>query len=80
MFIQVFTQSFGLVNVNNGSDTYNGLTVEQIKQRLQGWHEVDKKQYLENVAAVIDRQMSGFNQNEIESLLNSNFNISKQYI
>jgi len=78
--ISVYTQTFGNVSVNLGDPAYNGLTIEQIQSRMQGWHEVDKKQYIANCKEIINCQMSGYNLGTIESLKNSNFFIAQRYI
>jgi hypothetical protein len=76
----IYTQSFGNVTVDLYENTYNGLTINQIKTRMQGWHDLDKRQYLKNCYEVIACQMSGCNLNTIESLKNSNFFIANNYI
>lgn len=76
----VYTHAFGNILVSLNDPTYNGLTLEQVAGRMQGWHEVDKRQYLSNCEEVIRCQLSGFNLGTVESLKNSNHFIAKRYI
>jgi hypothetical protein len=56
--------------------TYNGLTLEQIKNNLPpNMAEVHKRQYLDNCKQVIKNEASGFNLDYNEALRNYNFNL-----
>jgi hypothetical protein len=56
--------------------TYNGLTLEQIKNNLPpNMAEVHKMQYLNNCKEVINNEASGFNLDYNEALRNYNFNL-----
>ena len=60
--------------------TYNGLTLEQIKNNLPSNMAEDHKiQYLNNCKQVINNEASGFNLNYNEALRNYNFNLIRFY-
>lgn len=81
MIAKVYTNSFGFIYVDLYSSKYNNYTLDQIKRMpFAGWHEMDKKSYIQNCKEVIDIQMSGVNLGMIECLKNANFNITKRYV
>jgi hypothetical protein len=60
-------------------NTYNGQTYQQIESNLPtNIHEVDKRRYLDNVKEFI--KLGNTNKGYKECILNTNFNIIKQYI
>jgi glutaredoxin-related protein len=60
-------------------NTYNGQTYQQIESNLPtNIHEVDKRRYLDNVKEFI--KLGDTNKGYKECILNTNFNIIKQYI
>ena len=60
-------------------NTYNGQTYQQIESNLPtNIHEVDKSRYLDNVKEFI--KLGDTNKGYKECILNTNFNIIKQYI
>jgi len=62
-------------------DRYNGYTIEEIEARLNpNMADCHKAEYMNNVREVIERQMSGFNLNEIENIKNTNFHITNLYL
>lgn len=76
MRTQVYTQSFGLVWFDNGSNLYNGYMIEEIEaMNFAGWSEHDKTRYINNYREVIDCQVSGINAGYCDALKNSNFEI-----
>ena len=59
--------------------TYKGQTYQQIESNLPtNIHEVDKRRYLDNVKEFI--KLGNTNKGYKECILNTNFNIIKQYI
>lgn len=62
-------------------ETYNGYTLEQIKNKLPlNMAEVHKLQYLSNCKQVIKNQISGYNLDYNEALKNYNFNLIRFYL
>lgn len=62
-------------------ETYNGLTLEQIKNNLPpNMAEDHKLQYLNNCKQVIQNEDSGFNLDYNEALRNYNFNLIRFYL
>jgi hypothetical protein len=60
-------------------NTYNGQTYQQIESNLPiNIHEVDKRRYLDNVKEFI--KLGDTNKGYKKCILNTNFNIIKQYI
>jgi hypothetical protein len=60
-------------------NTYNGQTYQQIESNLPtNIHEVDKRIYLDNVKEFI--KLGDTNKGYKECIINTNFNIIKQYI
>lgn len=58
---------------------YNGKTIEQIESNLPiNMHPVDKERYLKNVTEYI--KLGNTNKGYKECILNTNFEIIKQYI
>lgn len=78
--IKVWSDFFGRYVQVDTNNLYNGKTIEAIESNLEGWHEVDKKRYMQNVKDCIQIQLSGVNLSYTECLKYSNFLISKQYI
>lgn len=62
-------------------ETYNGLTLEQIKNNFPlNMADVHKLQYLNNCKQVIKNQISGYNLDYNEALKNYNFNLILFYL
>ena len=81
MLKQVYTSSFGFITVDDKSPLYNGKTIQGIEcMPFNGWINEHKKEYIDNCKKVIECQMYGFNQNEIECLKNRNFNLVVFYL
>lgn len=60
---------------------YNGYTLQEIEKNLNpSMIDIHKQDYLNNCKAVINRQTTGYNLNEIEGLKNYNFNLIKIYL
>jgi hypothetical protein len=60
--------------------TYNGLTLEQIKKNFPpNMAEVHQMQYLNNCKQVMENEASGFNLDYNEALRNYNFNLIRFY-
>jgi len=61
--------------------TYNGLTLDQIKLNFPpNMAEVHKLQYINNCIEVMNNEASGFNLDYNEALRNYNFNLIKFYL
>lgn len=62
------------------ANLYNNKTIEQISNNLpSNMPDFHRLEYLENCKKVIERQMTGYNVNEIEGIKNYNFILIKQY-
>lgn len=76
MRTQVYTYSLGLIWFDNGSNLYNGYTIEEIEAMpFAGWSEHDKTRYINNCREAIECQVSGVNAGYCEALKNTNFEI-----
>ena len=78
---QVWTASFGMITVNSGDSTYNGHTMEEIKNMpFLGWDKEHKIQYINNCREIIESQLTGRDEGHAECLKNTNFNLVNFYL